>query len=688
MKAMLFALLALPVSFVPLPAANITQWTFNDTNAPASCPPPAFGEGSASLLGLISAGYVAGVTADKGATNEAWNTKSYPGTFVGNKTAGVQFFASTIGYYDISLNWYQQNSSTASRYARLQYTLDGSSFTDADVIAISKESSPTNITVSLASVPGATNNPFFGFRIVTEFASTATGSGPEGYVGTKAGSDYASGGTIHFDLVTVCGTPFPLANNPPAISGVPSQTLRVNQLTPALPFTVLDAEDPAVSLTVFKASSNPAVIPEENITLEGSGPSRTVTIQAGDQPGSSTITLTVSDLGGASASTNFSVTVLPANTAPSLSGLQGTNTLVNTIAPAVPFTVGDLETPAELLSLSACSACPSLVPNNPANLVFGGGGARRTLTLIPAPDQTGVAPITVTVSDGTNTATGAFALMVVPSPALICYESFAYPDGSLLTNSGLLWNHRSGSTVGECAVTNEQLQLTSSQSEDVSIPLIGAPFARNSGTVLYAAFKLRLMSLPKTTPAYFAHFGSGSTYRGRIYAATPTNSLPGALRLYVSNASDTNTVPAGDLNTNTWTTLVLRYDIDAASSSLWLNPASEADPPANALDSQTPVSISSFNFRQDSGYGASMLIDDLRVGFSFAAVTSTNSAPASIPLGVARDAARLILRWSNPSFVLQSASAVTGPYTNVPGATNPATNPITGPSKFFRLKLN
>ena len=668
-------------------AESITQWTFNDTNAPVASPLPALGQGTASLLAGVVSVYVGGASADHGGTNKAWSIKSFPGTFVGNKTAGVQFDVSTVGYHNIAVSWYQENTSTASRYARFQYSVDGTHFTDGDVIAITKESSFTNIVVDLASIPAATNNPLFAFRIVAEFEKSATGSGSDGYVATKDGSDYnASSGALHFDLVTVSGVPYPPSNYPPSISSVADQTLRVGQATSALPFSVLDAEDPASNLVVTARSSDAAVVPGNNIMLGGSGPSRTVTVTAGNQPGSATVTLTVTDLGGAFSSSSFLVTVLPANTAPSISAIAGTNTLVNVTAPPVGFTVSDLETPAAGLTLSAVSANPVLVPNNPANIAFGGSASNRTVTLTPAANQIGVAPVTVTVSDGTNTASARFALMVAPSRDVLCYEPFAYPDGSILTNSGFLWNHRSGSKIGECLVTNGQLQITASQSEDVSVPLIGAPYAKSSNTVLYAAFKVRFLNLPKDSPDYFAHFGSGSTYRGRIYAATPTNAPPGSLRLYVSNASDTNAVAAGDLATNATATLVLRYNIDTATASLWLNPTFETDPATTAVDSQTPVAISSFNFRQDSGYDSDMLIDDLKVGLSFAAVTATNPAPAAaIPLQIERVGANVILRWTNSGFALQASTAVGGPYTDVSGAISPVTNAIIGAAKFFRL---
>ena len=380
------------------------------------------------------------------------------------------------------------------------------------------------------------------------------------------------------------------------------------------------------------------------------------------------------------------MTVLAANTAPAISAISRTNTLLNTAAPPIGFTVGDLETPADSLALSATSANPALVPN--ANIVFGGGGSNRTVTVTPAGGQTGVAPITVTVSDGTNTASSIFAVMVTPSPGVLFYDPFNYGNGSLLTNSGFLWDHRSGTIVGECQVTNGALQVTAAQTEDVTGTLVGAPYLKSSNTVLYASFKMTALTLPKSTPDYFAHFGSGTTYRGRIYAGAPTNAAPGSLRLYVSNATDTNTVPAGDLNTNTLCTVVLRYNIDAATATLWLNPASESDPGATAADLTNAVSISSFNFRQDSGCGATMLVDDLKVGLSFAAVTGTNAVPDPIPLVVKRIADNLILTWTNSAFGLQAAPAVPGTYANVPGAASPYTNAIGASPMFFRLRAN
>jgi hypothetical protein len=59
-----------------------------------------------------------------------------------------------------------------------------------------------------------------------------------------------------------------------------------------------------------------------------------------------------------------------------------------------------------------------------------------------------------------------------------------------------------------------------------------------------------------------------------------------------------------------------------------------------------------------------------------------------IPLDIQPAGDALVLRWANPTFHLQSAPAITGIFTNIPGATNPHTNIPTGPQQYFRLRLN
>src|SRR5439155_20845861 len=59
-------------------------------------------------------------------------------------------------------------------------------------------------------------------------------------------------------------------------------------------------------------------------------------------------------------------------------------------------------------------------------------------------------------------------------------------------------------------------------------------------------------------------------------------------------------------------------------------------------------------------------------------------------LAIIRSGLNVILTWPTNAagFTLQSAPAITGTFTNIPGATDAYTNPISGSAKFFRLRAN
>ena len=75
---------------------------------------------------------------------------------------------------------------------------------------------------------------------------------------------------------------------------------------------------------------------------------------------------------------------------------------------------------------------------------------------------------------------------------------------------------------------------------------------------------------------------------------------------------------------------------------------------------------------------------------TFDFVTIKYADPATLPglLNINRFGNQVVLRWLNPTFGLQAAPTINGVFTNVPGATSPRTNPISGDQMHFRLKAN
>lgn len=199
------ATLTIIVPVVTNTGAIIAQWNFNATNAATlNSPPPSIGAGSVSLVGGTTATWAGGSSTDTNSSNNAWNTTTYPGAGTANKTAGARFNVSTAGRRNISIRWDQRNSSTASKYARLQYTTNGLTFIDypAPIAATTSFAAKTNI---LTGFPGVDNNANFAFQIVSEFESTAVGNANQNYVPTTDTSTYAGSGTMRFDMVTVSG---------------------------------------------------------------------------------------------------------------------------------------------------------------------------------------------------------------------------------------------------------------------------------------------------------------------------------------------------------------------------------------------------------------------------------------------------------------------------------------------------
>ena len=109
-----------------------------------------------------------------------------------------------------------------------------------------------------------------------------------------------------------------------------------------------------------------------------------------------------------------SVTLAPPNVAPTISNVADQTLWENSATAALPVTIGDAETAAASLTLTAVSSNQTLVPN--AAIALGGSGGNRTVTVTPAANQSGTATVTLTVSDGELTATDTFALNVQLSP--------------------------------------------------------------------------------------------------------------------------------------------------------------------------------------------------------------------------------------------------------------------------------
>jgi VCBS repeat-containing protein len=206
-------------------------------------------------------------------------------------------------------------------------------------------------------------------------------------------------------------------NDSPAVSSLTNQTINEDGATASLGFTVSDAETPADRLAITAQSSNPAVVPSANVAVTGSGTNRSVIITpAANASGIASISLTVADEHGTSTTQTFSVTVNSTNDLPVISQIANAAIDRNTATPAYRFTISDVETDPTLLTLTGGSSNTAVVSSG--NIVFGGSGSARMVTITPTANAAGTTTITIGATDGQGGGTQmSFTLTVGSLPA-------------------------------------------------------------------------------------------------------------------------------------------------------------------------------------------------------------------------------------------------------------------------------
>ena len=269
--------------------------------------------------------------------------------------------------------------------------------TDVDTLVLSATSSnPTVVADGAISFAGTGENRTVSFQPVANAVGTTTI--------TLSAFDGAETGTTTIDVTITA------VDDPPSVSDIVDLSTPEDVATGAIPFTVADIDTVLDSLLLSVSSDNAVLLPPGNLVLGGSGASRTLTLTpAPDVHGTATVTVQVSD-GTTVASDTFVLTVTPVNDPPTLSDIGPQITSEATPTAAIPFTVDDVDGGVATLTVSGGSDNATLVP--PANIVFGGTGANRTVTVTPAAGQSGLATITVTVSDGTASADDTFTVTV------------------------------------------------------------------------------------------------------------------------------------------------------------------------------------------------------------------------------------------------------------------------------------
>jgi VCBS repeat-containing protein len=244
--------------------------------------------------------------------------------------------------------------------------------------------------------------------------------------------------------------PFPVITE-----GVSTAVTMSEDGSPAAFDLTLHAPDLITDNTLTWSINNPAG--HGTATASGAGDSQAIGyLPNANYNGSDSFGVQVSDGNGGLDTIVVNVTVNPVNDAPTISHMDTQTTNENTATGAIAFTVGDIETPAADLIVTATSSNISLVPNG--NLTLGGSGTNRTITLTPAANQRGASTITIRVNDGTTTVSNTFVLVVNAVNQLPTINQVLPQQGLGSTPSDI---HLYGDNFGEGAVA--QLGTTALQ---------------------------------------------------------------------------------------------------------------------------------------------------------------------------------------------------------------------------------
>ena len=234
-----------------------------------------------------------------------------------------------------------------------------------------------------------------------------------------------NGGTANGGVATVTQaftvTVLPVNQAPTLTAIATPAAILENTFTPQvipLPASAAGPGNGGESLTVSAVSSNPGLIPNPSINYTSPNATGTLTYAPlPDVSGQAIILVTVMNSGGTAnggintLTRTFTVTVTPVNQAPTLNPIQDSPPVfensINAQSPATIALSGITDGPGDtgqVLSVSAVSTNPALVPN--PSVVYTNPNTTGTLLYSLAPNASGKATITVTVTDDGGTTNG------------------------------------------------------------------------------------------------------------------------------------------------------------------------------------------------------------------------------------------------------------------------------------------
>jgi uncharacterized repeat protein (TIGR01451 family) len=478
------------------------------------------------------------------------------------------------------------------------------------------------------------------------------------------------------------------------MNDLPSILMSTNQFTinedqaTNISLTIGDVETVAAALTL-SVPVNPSLTP--NISFGGSGSNRTVNIvPATNLSGTVTIEVFVSDGAGGSNSTSFILTVVSVNDLPTLDAPG--NLSIPEDSPVRTVLLSGISSgapnEAQPLTVTAVSGNPALLAN-PA-VIYSSANSTGRLELLPLPNASGTAAITVSVSDGVSTNSRVFDLTVtaVNDPPSISSIGNRQMDedttasvplviGDLETPAGQLSVLASSSNpelLDETGIritgngTDRTLFLTPLPDQSDGLTTITVTVTDGSNEVAVASFDLTVRAVndaPTISGLADLTINQGSGPTNIFFTVSDPESLPSSL---VATATSLNQalVPNGNLVVNG----------NGTSRTLTITPVA----------SQSGTAVIQVILRDGPAQGAAVVTNSF--------VLTVHNMEVS--LRIERFGNVAVVSWptNSPGWTLQSTAnvALPGSWNNVstsPGVVNDryaVTNALGSSALFYRLR--
>ncbi|WP_225411905.1 Ig-like domain-containing protein [Stigmatella hybrida] len=349
--------------------------------------------------------------------------------------------------------------------------------------------------------------------------------------------------------LAACGDSAPSAIRPPVAQNVTLETAEDTPLEVHLPAS----GNGALAFSIDNA-------PDHGTLSEISADGFVIYTPGADYHGEDAVTFRATDSKGQSAQATVTLTITPVNDVPTLSPVANQRITAGSSTGDLAFTVGDVETAADSLTVTATSSNTSLVPNDPSHLVLGGSGSNRTVNVVPAASASGSTTLTLSVSDGSATTSTTFAVDVTNLASLYW-----------MTASGSLWRVSVNGTnaielktgiSGSGSVATDPVTRTLFYNRDSAIVRADSEGANPVDIVANGGYPSGLAVDSTNRKLYWSDFTGKRIMRAELDGSNPTQ-VVGDIDSPSALAFD---VPSGKVYVITYNnTKLVRFNLDGAN---------------------------------------------------------------------------------------------------------------------------